>query len=71
MQETNKAKISMSLVGREERRFSCSSFPTTPEVGGLDVMCESHQDRSLGHLCPLPRNKPWSGVWQAHHSLGM
>lgn len=72
MQETNKAKISMSLFGRQRgERSSHSFFPRPSEEGQLAKMSRSHQDKSSGHLGPLPGEKPWFRVCQAHHSLGL
>lgn len=72
MQETNKAKISMSLVGRQRGERSSHRFlPRPSEEGQLAEMSRSHQDKSSGPLGPLPGKKPWFGVCQAHHSLGL
>lgn len=59
MQETNKAKISMSLVGRQRGERSRHSFlPGNSEEGQLAEMCRSHQDKSSGHPGPLLERSP-------------
>lgn len=59
MQDTNKAKISMSLVGRQRgERSSHSLLPRPSEEVQLAEMSRSHQDKSSGHWAPFLERSP-------------